>query len=168
MKRLWGTLLGVVGAYSGPSGAPPVTPVAPNRCPCAVLLSTGRGVLHLAREVLLIDSVTTVVPIGHSRSTSSRGGVISVFARGFNVLATGGGCTDFIVYGKYFHLGTPVSMSRFGDCRGVQPLRTGRLVYSLLIVQIWATCWQGVAQIGRSGVELFATFWGIHGEFGTP
>ena len=31
-------------------------------------------------------------------------------------------------------------MLRFGDCRGVQPLRTGRLVYSLLIVQIWATC----------------------------
>ena len=28
-------------------------------------------------------------------------GVISVFARGFNVLATGGGCTDFIVHGKY-------------------------------------------------------------------
>ena len=50
VKRLWGTPLGVVGAYSGPSGAPPVTPVAPNRCPCAVLLSTGRGVLHLARE----------------------------------------------------------------------------------------------------------------------
>ena len=50
VKRLWGTPLGVVGAYSGPSGAPPVTPVAPNRCSCAVLLSTGRGVLHLARE----------------------------------------------------------------------------------------------------------------------
>ena len=118
-------------------------------------------------RVLLLDSVTTVVPIGHSRSTFSRGGVVSVFARGFNVLATGGGCTDFIVYGKYSHWGTPVSILRFGDCRGVQPLRTGRLVYSLLIVQIWATCWQGVAQIGRSGVELFATFWGIHGEFGT-
>ena len=58
-------------------------------------------------------------------------------------------------------------MLRFGDCRGVQPLRTGRLVYSLLIVQIWATCWQGVAQIGRSGVERFATFWGVHDEFGT-
>ena len=52
-------------------------------------------------RVLLLDSVTTVVPIGHSRSTSSRGGVVSVFARGFNVLATGGDCTDFIVYGKY-------------------------------------------------------------------
>ena len=50
-------------------------------------------------RVLLLDSVTTVVPIGNSRSTSSRGGVVSVFARGFN--ATGGGCTDFIVHGKY-------------------------------------------------------------------
>ena len=50
VKRLWGTPLGVIGAYSGPSGAPPVTPVTPNRCPCAVLFSTGRGVLHLARE----------------------------------------------------------------------------------------------------------------------
>ena len=50
VKRLRGTPLGVVGACSGPSGTPPVAPVAPNRCPCAVLLSTGRGVLHLARE----------------------------------------------------------------------------------------------------------------------
>ena len=45
--------------------------------------------------VLPLDSVTTVVPIGNSRSTSSRGRVVGVFARGFNVLATGGGCTDF-------------------------------------------------------------------------
>ena len=50
VKRLRGTPLGVVGAYSRPSGAPPVAPVAPSRCPCAVLLSTGRGVLHLVRE----------------------------------------------------------------------------------------------------------------------
>ena len=50
MKRLRGTPLGVVVAYSGPSGAPPVAPVAPNRCLCVVLLSTGRGVLHMARE----------------------------------------------------------------------------------------------------------------------
>ena len=55
----------------------------------------------LPERVLLLDSVTTVVPIGNSRSTSSRGGVVSVFERGFNVLATGGGGTDFILYGKY-------------------------------------------------------------------
>ena len=52
-------------------------------------------------RVLLLDSVSRVVPIGNSRNTSSRGGVVSVFARGFNALATGGGCTDFIVHGKY-------------------------------------------------------------------
>ena len=52
-------------------------------------------------RVLLLDSVTTVVPIGNSRSTSLRGGVVSVFARGFNVLATDGGRTDLMVYGKY-------------------------------------------------------------------
>ena len=52
-------------------------------------------------RVPLVDSVSTMVPIGNSRSMSSRGGVVSVFARGFNVLATGVGCTDFIVYGKY-------------------------------------------------------------------
>ena len=50
MKRLRGTPPDVVGACFGPSGAPPVAPVAPDRCSCAVLLSTGRGVLHLARE----------------------------------------------------------------------------------------------------------------------
>ena len=33
-------------------------------------------------------------------------------------------------------------MLRFSDCIGVQSLRTGLLVYSLLIVQIWATCRQ--------------------------
>ena len=50
MKQSRGTPLVVVGACPGPSGAPPVVPVAPDRCPCAVLLSIGRGVLHLARE----------------------------------------------------------------------------------------------------------------------
>ena len=50
MQRLRGTPPGVVGACTGPSGAHPVAPVAPDSCPCAVLLSTGRGVLHLARE----------------------------------------------------------------------------------------------------------------------
>ena len=92
MKRLRGTPPGVVGACFGPSGAPPVAPVAPDRCPCAVLLSTGRGSYTWPERVLLLDFVTTVVPIGNSRSTSSRGGVVSVFARGFNVLVTGGGC----------------------------------------------------------------------------
>ena len=50
VKRLRGMPPGVVGACSGPSGAPPVAPVAPDRCPCTMPLNTGRGVLHLARE----------------------------------------------------------------------------------------------------------------------
>ena len=50
MKRLRDTPHGVVGACSGPSGASPAAAVAPDRCPCVVLLSTGRGVLHLSRE----------------------------------------------------------------------------------------------------------------------
>ena len=50
VKRLRGAPPGVVGACSGPSGAVPVAPVASDRCLCMVLLSTGRGVLYLARE----------------------------------------------------------------------------------------------------------------------
>ena len=50
VKRLRGAPPGVVGACSGPSGAPPVAPVASDRCSCTVPLSTGREVLHLARE----------------------------------------------------------------------------------------------------------------------
>ena len=34
-------------------------------------------------RVLLLDSVTTMVPIGNSRSTSSREGVVSVFRERF-------------------------------------------------------------------------------------
>ena len=42
--------MGMVGACSGPSAAPPAALVAPDRCPCTVPLNTGRGVIHLARE----------------------------------------------------------------------------------------------------------------------
>ena len=35
-------------------------------------------------RVLLLDSITTVVSIGNSRSTSSRGGVVSVFRERFS------------------------------------------------------------------------------------
>ena len=47
-------------------------------------------------------------------------GVVSVFARGFNVLATSGGCTDFIVHGKYSGLFT-VSKPRY--ITAVKPCR---------------------------------------------
>ena len=49
-QRLGGTPRGMVGACSGPSGAPPMAPVAPDRCPRTVPSNTERGVVHLARE----------------------------------------------------------------------------------------------------------------------
>ena len=101
VTRLRGTPPGVVGACSGPSGAPPVAPVAPWLSSCGASQYRTRS-LTWPERVLLLDSVTTVVPIGNSRSMSSRGGVVRVFfARGFHVFATDGDCTDFIVYEKY-------------------------------------------------------------------
>ena len=101
MKRLRGTPLGVVRTCSGLSGAPPVALVAPVVVLVRCLSVRDAGSYTWPERVLLLDFVTTVVLIGNSWSTSSRGGVVRVFARGFNVLATGGGCTDFIVHGKY-------------------------------------------------------------------
>ena len=43
----------------------------------------------------------------------------------------------------------------------------GRLVYSLLDYANLGDSLEEVTQIGRSSVERFATFWGIHGEFKT-
>ena len=43
----------------------------------------------------------------------------------------------------------------------------GRLVYNLLDYANLGDSLARVTQIGRSGVERFATFLGIHGEFGT-
>ena len=82
VKRLRGTPLGVVGAYSGPSGAPPVAPVAPNRCPCAVLLSTGRGVLHLARECLGLCGLLNLTNVEDSGCTFLRVHLGSLLASG--------------------------------------------------------------------------------------
>ena len=50
VQRLGGTPQGIVGACSELSGAPPVAPVASDRCPRTVPPNTGRGVIHLARE----------------------------------------------------------------------------------------------------------------------
>ena len=79
----------------------PVAPIAPDRCPRTVPPSTGRGIVPRPGRVLLLDSFTTVVPIGNSRSASSRGGVVSVFTRSFNVLEAGGVCTGSTVQGKH-------------------------------------------------------------------
>ena len=45
MKRLRGTSPGVVGACSGPSGAPPVTPVAPWLSLCGASQYRTRGLI---------------------------------------------------------------------------------------------------------------------------
>ena len=73
VKQLRGTPLVVVGACSGPSGALPIAVLV--RC----FSVQDAGSYTWPERVLLLDSVTTVVPIGNSRSTSSRGGVASVF-----------------------------------------------------------------------------------------
>ena len=101
LQRLGGTSLGMVGACSGQSGAPPVAPVALDRCPRMVSPCTERGVVPCPERILLLDSVTTVVPIGNSRSASSRGGGVSVFARRFNMLEPRGCCTDSTVHEKH-------------------------------------------------------------------
>ena len=57
-------------------------------------------------------------------------------------------------------------MLLFGDCRGVQPLRTERLVYSLLIMQIWATCRQGWRRsdgLAWNGLLPFGEYMAISG-----
>ena len=101
VQRLGGTSLGMVGACSEPSGAPPVAPVAPDRCPRTVPPSTERGGVPCPERILLLDSVTTVVPIGNSRSAYSRGGEVSVFARRFDILEPRGCCTDSTVHEKH-------------------------------------------------------------------
>ena len=69
VKRLRGMPPGVIGACSGPFGAPPVAPVAPDRCLVRCLSIRDAGSYTWPERVLLLDSVTTVVPIGKSRST---------------------------------------------------------------------------------------------------
>ena len=97
VKRLWGTPLGVVGAYSGPSGAPPVAPVAP----CGASQYRARSLTPGPRgSYCSIPSRRWyLLEIVEARLHGE--GLSVFFARGFNVLATGGGCTDFIVYEKY-------------------------------------------------------------------
>ena len=101
VQRLGGTSLGMVGACPEPSGAPPVVLVAPDRCTRTVPPSTERGVVPCPERILLLDSVTTVVPIGNSRSAYSRGGDVSVFARRFDILEPRGCCTDSTVHEKH-------------------------------------------------------------------
>ena len=97
VKRLQGTPPGVVGACSGPSGAPPVAPVAPWLSVVLVRCFSVQdaGSYTWPERVLLLDSVTTVVPIGNSRSMSSRGGVVSVFRERFSCICDSWGLYRF-------------------------------------------------------------------------
>ena len=102
VEGLEGTSLGAVKTYSGPSGAPPVAKIPPNRCLCTVPSNTGRG----SRTPGLRGSYC---PIPSRRwylleiieACLHGGGVVSVFARSFVVLEARVGCKDSRVYGKH-------------------------------------------------------------------
>ena len=64
VKRLRGTPPGVVGACSGPSGAPPVAPVAPSLFSCGASQYRTRDLIPGPRGSYCSIPVTTVVPIG--------------------------------------------------------------------------------------------------------
>ena len=157
MKRLGDMPLGVVGACSGPSGAPSVAPVVPDRCLRPVLPNTGRGVVHLAERVLLLDSFTTVVPIGNSRSAFSRGGVVSVFARNLLYLrqvwvVQVSPCMENIELW---------SVEAAGDfCFGHQLGRFAIVMFTALIPHGYAGCRCYVSAVAE-GVERFSYYgWG--------
>ena len=90
MEGPGGMPLGVVGACSGPYGAPPVVPVAPDRCPYTVPSITGRGSRTPgprgsyypipSRRWYLLETVEARL---HGRV------IVSVFAGSFVVLAEG-------------------------------------------------------------------------------
>ena len=102
VEGLGGTPLGVVRAFSGPSGAPPVAAVPPNRCPRTVPSITGRGSRTPgprgsycpipSRRWYLLETI---------EARPHAGGVVSIFARSFVVLKAGMGCTDSRVHGKH-------------------------------------------------------------------
>ena len=102
MERLGGTFLGIAGACSGPSGAPPVATVPPNRFPRTVPSNAGRGsrtngprgsyCLIPSRRWYLLETIKARL---HGR------GVVNIFAGSFVVLEAGVDCTDSRVHGKY-------------------------------------------------------------------
>ena len=102
MEGLGGTPLGVVGACSGPSSAPLVATVAPNRCPRTVHSNAGRCIRTPGprgsycpippRRWYLLETI---------EARLHGGGLVSVFTRSFVVLEAGVGYTDSIVHGKH-------------------------------------------------------------------
>ena len=101
VQRLGGTLLGMVEACSGPSGAPPVAPVALDRCPRTVPPSTGRGVVHVAREGPTARFLHNGGIFWKQSKRVFTGRGCDVFARMFDVLEAGGGCKDSTVHGNH-------------------------------------------------------------------
>ena len=101
VKRLRGTSPGVVGACSGPSGTHPVTPVAPWLSLCGAFLYRTRGPISGPRgSYCSIPSRRWyLLEIVEARLHGEGWRVF--FAKDFHVLATGRGCTGFIVHGKY-------------------------------------------------------------------
>ena len=97
VKQLRGAPLGMVGACSGPSGVPPVAPLAPDCCPCTVPFSTERGVLHLAREGSTARFRHDGGTYGKRSKHDFTGVCVSVFAR--ELVVIGADCTDSEVRG---------------------------------------------------------------------
>ena len=99
VKGLGGVPLGVVMACSGPSGAPPVATVPPNRRPRIVTSNTGGGsripgprgfhCLNPSRRCYLLETI---------EARLRRRGIASVFARKFFVLEAGVDCIDSKVH----------------------------------------------------------------------
>ena len=94
--------LGVVRAYSGPSGAPHVATGPLNRCPCTVPSNTERG----SRSPGPRGSYCPIAsPRWYLLETTEaclhEGGVVSVFARSFVVLEASVDCTDSKVHERH-------------------------------------------------------------------
>ena len=90
MKRLGGTTLGIIGACSRPSGAPPVATVSPNCCPTPGPRESYCPIP--SRRWYLLETIEARL---HGRE------VVSVFAGSFVVLEAGVGCTDSTVRGNH-------------------------------------------------------------------
>ena len=101
VKGLRGGPLGVVMACSGPSGAPLVATVPPNRCPRSEPSNTGRGsrIPGPRGSYCLIPSRRWYL-LETNEARLCEGGIVSVFAWRFVVFRASVDCTDSRVHGK--------------------------------------------------------------------
>ena len=101
VKGLGGVPLGVVMACSGSSGAPPVATVPPNRCPRTVPSNTRRcSRISVPRGSYCPIPSRRWYLLETIEARLRRRGVVSVFARSFDVLEAGVDYTDSRVHGK--------------------------------------------------------------------